>query len=81
MNMMNASKPKMNFCRGTIVKIDTKLLFNERDMRSDKAPWIYGTIQFLEDVCEPQRKGPGVFNGHLSIYILRATVFHTYVLC
>ena len=38
--------------RGSIVKIATDKLFNERTMRRNKAPWVYGSLFGIEEECE-----------------------------
>ena len=52
--MRNAKPKEMH--KGFIVKIETKHLFYECTARRNKVPWIYGVINFLEDVCEETKK-------------------------
>ena len=52
--MRNAKPKEMH--KGFIVKIETKHLFDEHTERRNKAPWIYGVIGFLEDVCKETKE-------------------------
>ena len=38
--------------QGTIVKIATTKLFDEKTMLRNKSKWVYGTLSYLEDMCE-----------------------------
>ena len=42
--------------RGAIVKVPTTLIFDLNTERRDKAPWIYGVVEFLDDICEETKE-------------------------
>ena len=52
--MSNALPNRMY--KGCIVKMKTTILFDERTARRNKASWIYGVIDFLDDVCEETKE-------------------------
>ena len=41
---------------GSIVKIHTEVVFDDRTMRRNKAPWMYGVLTTIEDECEVSRE-------------------------
>ena len=42
--------------RGAIIKVPTTIIFDETTKRRNKAPWVYGVVDFLEDVCEETKE-------------------------
>ena len=38
--------------KGSIVKVRNTMLYNERTMRRNNSIWIYGVLDFIEDICE-----------------------------
>ena len=53
--MMSNALPNRMY-KGCIVKIKTTILFDECTARRNKAPWIYGVIDFLDDVCKETKE-------------------------
>ena len=50
--MMSNKNSKEMMSKGCVIKIKTRELFDDVTERRNKAPWVYGMIDFLEDVCE-----------------------------
>ena len=44
---------------GSIIRVQTEVLFNERAKRRNKQDWVYGVLGFLEDKCERLVKNHG----------------------
>ena len=52
---MSAVK-QITIWRGAIVKFPTTLMFNNETARRNKDPWVYGVVEFLEDVREETKE-------------------------
>ena len=52
---MSTAKVRM-IARGAVVKVRTALMFEHDNERRNKAPWVYGVVDHLDDVCEDTKE-------------------------